>query len=347
MAKSHHNPTDARQAFTLVELLVVIAVIGILVALLLPAVQSAREAARRMSCQNNLKQLGLATLNYESTHSALPPAIVLDRDYRWSAQARVLPFLEETNLYENIDFDVDYHVLGLNGEVYGSKAEALNAGILKAQRVDVLMCPSERRDEVRIDSGSGNPRDYPLNYGVNRGVWLVHDPTGELASQGAFDVNKELPLRRITDGMSNTLMFAEVRAYTSYRRDGTHTEQVPPRQQEEICSLDHDGKSPMRESGHSEWIDGRVHQSGFTAAFPPSTNVQCDGAENIDWVSTREGVDGGATFAAVTSRSYHSGNVVNAAMADGSVRVIADDVHIDVWRAMATRAEGDITDTPF
>lgn len=335
-----------RVGFTLVELLVVIAVIGILIALLLPAVQSAREAARRMSCQNNLKQLGLATLNYESTHKALPPAIVLDRDYRWSAQARVLPYLEEGNLYENIDFDEDYHLLGANGQLYSSEDEALNAGILKAQRIEVLMCPSERRDIVRTDN-SGRPRDYPLNYGVNRGVWMVYDPSGQLKSEGAFEANKQLPLRRFTDGMSNTLLLAEVQGYTSYHRDGQHSDVVPPNDPTEICSLSNDGKNPPRETGHSEWIDGRVHQSGFTAAFPPSTNVQCDGAENVDWVSTREGVEGGATFAAVTSRSYHSGNVVNVAMADGSVHVIADDIFLDMWRAMATRSGADTTEKPF
>lgn len=332
--------------FTLVELLVVIAVIGILIALLLPAVQSAREAARRMSCQNNLKQLSLATLNYESTHNSLPPAIVLDRNYRWSAQSRVLPYLEEGNLYENIDFDEDYHLLGANGQLYGSEDEALDAGILKAQRIKVLMCPSERRDIVRTDS-LGRPRDYPLNYGVNRGVWMVYDPSGQLKSEGAFEANKKMPLRRFTDGTSNTLLLAEVQGYTSYHRDGQHTDVNAPTDPTAICSLSNDGKNPPRETGHSEWIDGRVHQSGFTAAFTPNTNVLCDGAENVDWVSTREGVAGGVTFAAVTSRSYHSGNVVNVSMADGSVHVIADDIFLDMWRAMATRAAGDTTEKPF
>ena len=336
---------DLTLGFTLVELLVVIAVIGILIALLLPAVQSARGAARRTACKNNMRQLALATLNYESTNRALPPAIVLGRDYRWSAQARILPYLEQTSLYEKIDFDQDYHLLGLDGQVYPSEDAALDAGILKAQRVEVLLCPSEERDEVRVD-GQGRPRDYPLSYGVNRGVWMVFDPSGQLKPEGAFDANKPSTFRRFSDGLSNTLFFAEVHGYTSYHRDGQHSDTNVPTNPTDICSLANDGRNPPRTSGHSEWIDGRVHQSGFTTAFPPNTNVVCDDVENMDWVSTREGVDGGVTFAAVTSRSYHDGGIVNVAMADASVDSVTNDIDVRVWRAMATRAGGEVVDAP-
>lgn len=336
---------DRLSGFTLVELLVVIAIIGILVALLLPAVQAAREAARRISCQNNVKQLALASLNYESAQSALPPAIVLGKDYRWSAQARLLPYLEQGNLFERIDFDQDYHLLGIDGQLYGSEDEALDAGILKAQRIEALMCPSEERDEVRLD-GQGRARDYPLSYGVNRGVWLVYDPDGQLKPEGALDANRPSKFKQFTDGLSNTLLLAEVHAYTSYHRDGQHTDTTPPSDPSAICSLSNDGRNPPRTSGHSEWIDGRVHQSGFTAAFTPNTNVVCNGIENMDWVSTREGVEGGATYAAVTSRSYHA-SAVNVAMTDGSVHTVSDDIEALVWRAMATRAGGEVQDPIF
>ncbi|MGV3486517.1 MAG: DUF1559 domain-containing protein, partial [Planctomycetaceae bacterium] len=91
-----------RLAFTLVELLVVIAIIGVMVGLLLPAVQASREAARRMSCSNHLRQLGLAIHNYESAYKWLPPAGTLDKDF--SIQARLLPFLEQSGIYEVLDF---------------------------------------------------------------------------------------------------------------------------------------------------------------------------------------------------------------------------------------------------
>lgn len=332
--KSNNN-----RGFTLVELLVVIAIIGILVALLLPAVQAARAAARRLNCQNNMKQLGLAALNYESAQGALPPGIVLSKDYRWSAQARLLPYLEQGNFFERIDLQQDYHLLGIDGQLYSSEDEALNAGILKAERIEALMCPSEERDEVRLDE-QGRARDYPLNYGMNRGVWLVYDPSGQLKPEGALDPNRPSKFKQFTDGLSNTLLLAEVRAYTSYHRDGEHSDTTPPNSPAAICSLSNDGRNPPRTSGHSEWIDGRVHQSGFTAAFTPNTNVMCDGVENIDWVSTREGVNGGKTFAAVTARSYHA-SAVNVAMADGSVHTISDDIELLVWRSMATRAGGE------
>ena len=329
-------------AFTLVELLVVIAVIGILIALLLPAVQSAREAARRMACQNKLKQLSLAAHNFESARRTLPPAIVLADNYRWSAQARILPYLEEGALYEHIDFTQDYHLLDIQGNLHASPDAALDAGILKAERVDVLLCPSEWRDEVRVD-GQGRPRDYPLNYGVNRGVWHVYDPARNFSEEGMFTVNRPTRFRDAIDGLSKTLLLSEVRAYNSYYRDNPHADNTRPDTPAQVCSL----SGTLKSSGHSEWIDGRVHQSGFTATFPPGTDVECDGVESMDWVSTREGNSGGPTFAAVTSRSYHAGDVVNAAMADGSVHTVSGAVDLLVWRAMATRKGGETVEGPL
>lgn len=340
--KSHAPAANLRTAFTLVELLVVIAVIGILVALLLPAVQAARGAARRAACSNNIRQMALAMHNYESSNRALPPGIVVDKDYRWSAQARVLPYLEEGALFSNIDFNADYHNLGANGELYNSEAEALEAGILKATRVGVLLCPSEERDEVRVND-AGQARDYPLNYAVNRGKWMIFDPTGRLRPEGVFEANRQTRMSKISDGTSKTLMLAEVKAYTSYHRQGTHTDNTLPTTPADVCSLPNDGRNPPRTSGHTEWIDGRVHQSGFTGTFPPNTNVVCDGIENQDWVSDREGTsDTNVTYAAVTARSYHGGDVVNVAFADASVRTMTSDVDVIVWRSMSTRAGGEV-----
>src|SRR6056297_1989157 len=101
--------TNGRHAFTLVELLVVIAIIGVLVGLLLPAVQAAREAARRMSCSNNLKQVGLAIHNYESTYKILPPAWSDTPDGNgWSMQARILPFIEQGGIADGVNFSEGY-----------------------------------------------------------------------------------------------------------------------------------------------------------------------------------------------------------------------------------------------
>lgn len=340
--RTWHSPNErattlggnSRDGFTLVELLVVIAIIGILVALLLPAIQSAREAARRMACQNNVKQLALATHNYESTAKALPPALLYfgpgdARNSKWSAQARLLPFLEEENFESHIDYSRDYETMKFGDALIG------------AHRISGYLCPSEEHDEVRLDT-SGAPVHYPLNYGLNRGVWRVFDPTGRTAEEGAIQPNDGTRLRLFTDGTSHTLLVAEVKAYTPYLRDQSLNQQTPPASAGELCGL---GGSFKSDSGHTEWVDGRVHQSGFTAAFAPNSVVACiQSGQNydVDWTSKREGIDPvERTYSAVTSRSYHSGGIVNVAMVDGSIHTVDDAVDVEVWRALATRSGGE------
>ncbi len=133
---------NKHQAFTLVELLVVIAIIGILVALLLPAIQSAREAARRSACQNNIKQIAVAMHNYESANKVFPPSLYFygtgdERNSSWSAQARILPFLEESALESAIDYSQSYNTVRIGPDLVASK------------RIPVFSCPSEQRAEPR------------------------------------------------------------------------------------------------------------------------------------------------------------------------------------------------------
>ena len=236
----------SHRGFTLVELLVVIAIIGVLVALLLPAIQAAREAARRSSCANGMRQLALASHNYESANRRFPPSILLGSTtplpYRWSAQARLLPYLEQASLYAGIDFAKDYGTVMLNGS------------LLKATQVPVLLCPSELRNEVRTDA-TGAPTDYPLNHAMNMGVWLVHDPRDYSAGDG-----------EIIDGLSNTLMLAEVKAYQPHYRDGRGGTATPPATPSDLCGLG----GTFKDTGHTEWVDGRANQSGFPATFPPN-----------------------------------------------------------------------------
>lgn len=326
-----------RRAFTLVELLVVIAIIGILVALLLPAVQAAREAARRTQCTNNLKQIALAVLNFESTSGGVPEARITfgrdgsdPRNSKWSPQARILPFLEQVQFESLIDYTVAY------------ENTPFDNGLIGAYRVPTYLCPSEEKDQVRTDS-SGTPIHYPLNYGVNRGVFFVFDPTGQRQEVGAFQSSKQTRMGQIVDGTSNTLMLAEVKGWTPYKRDAEHNDATPPAQAADVCGLP--PGSFKTNSGHTEWVDGRVHQSGFTAALAPNTKVdRCEAGYDIDWVSTREGVsDTASTFGVVTSRSYHSGDVVNVALMDGSAKTIRSSVDLPVWRATATRAGGEVT----
>jgi prepilin-type N-terminal cleavage/methylation domain-containing protein len=204
--RSLARPT--RAAFTLVELLVVIAIIGVMVSLLLPAVQAAREAARRMSCQNNLKQLGLALHNYESVHRIFPPSSMAEgtsATQPWSGQSFLLPFLEGGSTYSLIDFSIGYHAAG-------NRAKFPPFGIA-ATRVSVLMCPSEPNDRERLNATTSEPEHYPLNYTLNVGQYLIYNPVTRADGGAAFAPNGRIKHASFTDGLSNTLGFAEVKAF--------------------------------------------------------------------------------------------------------------------------------------
>lgn len=327
---SSSAPRAKRTAFTLVELLVVIAVIGILIALLLPAIQAAREAARRSACVNNLKQIGLALHNFENVNRAFPPSYGGHLGTDWSAQALLLPYLEQGNLYDNIDFRQSYDSVLLPDGVR-----------LSGHRVPVYVCPSEIQAEPRLQNGQ--PVHFPINYGVNLGVWFVYDPVTQRSGDGAFRPYRSTTPAEFVDGLSQTLAAAEVKAYTPYYRNAGLT--PPPQDLTDpaaICTLGGDFKT---NSGHTEWVDGRAHQTGITAMFPPNTRVLCTlggVAYDVDWNNQQEGKSATVpTYAAVTARSYHTG-VVNTLLMDGSVRNVSNTVAIGVWRAMATRAGNEV-----
>lgn len=329
----------SRPGFTLVELLVVIAIIALLVGLLLPAVQAAREAARRAQCANNLRQIGLAMHNFESSKRHFPPGGLgskpnaAGRIEYWSVQAQILPYLEQANLNSQIDFTQSYD-LAVNIDLGGGVVAKLSAA-----RVSTYLCPSEIRDEPRYSSGV--PIHYPLNYAVNRGVWLVHDPRTQAIGEGAFGVGRPLRPADFSDGLSQTSALAEVRGWQPYFRNAGLVTDPGLFGPSALCGLGGDFKT---ESGHTEWVDARSHQTGFTAAFTPNTRVRCEvagKAYDIDWTNQQEGTSTTApTWAAVTARSYHPGGV-NVAMMDGSVRFLRETIALDAWRALATRAGGE------
>ena len=206
---------SCRRGFTLVELLVVIAIIGVLIGLLLPAVEAAREAARRSHCQNNLKQLGLATHLYMDTMGALPPMCILKQDQlstTWSVQARILPYIEQSNLQQLIDWRLSW---------------SLQPNVCQT-RVPTFLCPSEVRDVAAVQSTMTH---YPVNYGANSGTWLQWDPVTNAHGDGAFVVNASMRPANFVDGMSNTLGLAEVKAYNADLIDGgtpTAVNTAPP-----------------------------------------------------------------------------------------------------------------------
>jgi prepilin-type N-terminal cleavage/methylation domain-containing protein len=318
--EKQHGCKHTARGFTLVELLVVIAIIGLLVAMLLPALGSVRESARASLCKSNLKQLGLAMQTYESGRGSFPPGRYGEGG--WSTQALITPFLDQGYLYENIDFSKSYK-------------EVLFEGMsIAGHRVPILNCPSERNTELRQSSGVTYA---PINYAVNMGTWKVWDPNTQTGGDGMFHPNRGTRVREVRDGLSRTLLLSEVKTYNPYLRDGGGGDATPPTEPSEIAGL---GGNFKTNSGHTEWVDGRVHQTGFTTTFAPNTVVshQENGqAYDVDFNSQREGnSETGITYAAVTARSHHPG-LVNVVTASGSVLAIEDDVDKLVWQALSTR----------
>ncbi|MBA2114331.1 DUF1559 family PulG-like putative transporter [Bremerella alba] len=192
-----------RRGFTLVELLVVIAIIGVLIALLLPAVQQAREAARRMQCSNNLKQIGLALHNYHDTFGALPSLVINPADtsdnYSWGWSALILPFIEQGALYDQAGIGSG----NLLSTELSDTAEVV---------VDAYRCPSDTGKAVDDPSQRFLKRagsNYAAYYHSRSGPTLGNGQSNFEKADGGFYHNSGRKFRDITDGLSNTLAISE------------------------------------------------------------------------------------------------------------------------------------------
>ncbi|QDS88967.1 hypothetical protein EC9_31630 [Rosistilla ulvae] len=202
-----------RQAFTLVELLVVIAIIGILVGLLLPAVQAAREAARRMQCSNNLKQIGLALHNYHDTHLKFPfGRIGATTVEQQCALTMLLPYVEQGSLYDQFDFS-----LPLMGKSGSTITPNVNTDLITT-RLEAFLCPSNPQDEGRYVTSQLPGRDHawgthysPVAHSGKDGTSGRSTSLGVVDSNrdGMFYFNSKTKFRDVTDGTSNTLAFSE------------------------------------------------------------------------------------------------------------------------------------------
>ena len=321
----------------------VIAIIAILIGLLLPAVQKVREAAARMQCANNLKQVGLALHNYEAANNAFPPAEVYPAPTggNLSVHVRLLPYVEQGNL------SAAYENAMINNSATANSSSSAQA------KIPLYDCPSDPNVAAVPDGtdANGNPvAKYPITYGFNYGTWLISNWSTGQGGDGAFVINVSQTPASFVDGMSTTLAAAEVKAQllvggqkapVGYYRNSRipNTASAPPPTDPMGFAGAYCVGGSVNNNLHLNYYSALVTQAGFTAAFPPNTKVPyayTDGnIYDIDFVSNQEGAtDAGFTYAAVTSRSYHSG-LVNVLLMDGSVHSVTNGVSAQTWQALA------------
>ena len=317
------------RGFTLIELLVVIAIIAVLVGLLLPAVQQAREAARRLQCRNHLKQIGLALHNYHEANNAIPPQATWAPNTTFSGYSihvRLLPHIEQTNLYHSVNYNAGY---------------ASQPDVCKA-RIPLFRCPSDPKDATRFDGGV---EFYGTNYGFCIGTWLGLDRLAAKGGDGPFGYNMGHSFAAITDGLSNTVGAAEVKTFVAALLDGGNPSAPntpPPATPAEVAAY---GGAFDPDYCHTQWATGRTLQSGMTCTFPPNTQVPLTRGGvtwDVDFTSSRVSPSGPIqSYRVVTARSYHAGGV-NSLMLDGSVRFVSSSINQSLWRQLGTRAGGEV-----
>ena len=286
--------------------------------------------------------MGLALHNYENSNRHYPKSFGMNQsDWAdindWSVQAKLLPYVEQNGLGSEVMAAIQTAETNQSSANNSYKDVSVDGKKICNYRMDTLICPSEINDRPR------GTDYYPTNIGVNMGTGLILSGSGQFVGNGAFGVNFESEPRDFTDGLSNTICMSEVKGYTVYIRDGKDLSEVPTTvaavngaSAGSVKNTIASGKDP---SGHTEWCDGRVHQSGVTTTFPPNTvfSIGGDSADG-DYTSNREGGgrQGSPLVAVVTSRSFHPG-VVNACMMDGSTKTVSQSVAANVWQAAGTR----------
>ena len=351
-ASQSRGGRPGRTGFTLIELLVVIAIIGVLIALLLPAVQAAREAARRAQCANNLKQMGLALHNYEGIATAFPPSDVtgyasvggtLNFKGGFSLFARILPFAEQGAIFNSINFSVN-----------GGHTAFENTTVVTPV-VSLYTCPSDINTATQTALPTSGALAYPPSYGVSQGIWFVsHGSQAPIDNRAAFQPNRSRRIAEFRDGLSGTLFIADVRSlnadlmcnngFANFSDTGTYppTSPPPPTASPATVAPEYNGGCTLATS-HTAWADGNTQESGITTAWPPNFPTLVNGnGPDVDLmgplVTNRNGL---ATYAAITARSYHSGGV-NTLLGDGSVRFVRSSINAATWRGLGTPNGGEV-----
>ncbi len=339
------------RGFTLIELLVVIAIIAVLIALLLPAVQQAREAARRTQCKSNIKQLALALHNYHEAFSVFPfgkgASYTGAAAYaRWSQHAMILPYIDQAPLYNSINFSAPPETPGMGGVIAFMPAYSSPTGINSAQCrtvIPLFICPS---DTAVNDAWTGQN-----NYAANQGGWLCDrsdqpgastDNSPSEVQTGVFYYLSQCRMRDITDGSSSTCFFSE-----KIRGHGIPDPKadlfVIPHQTSldatyQTCqALNPATATPLTSKWGYSWVMGENCCSLYNHVAVPNSK-SCAGT----------GFPGTMTNMAmqVSAASRHTGGV-HSMTGDGAVHFVSDNVDLTVWRALGTRAGSETVNSPF
>jgi prepilin-type N-terminal cleavage/methylation domain-containing protein/prepilin-type processing-associated H-X9-DG protein len=312
-----------RRGFTLIELLVVIAIIGVLIALLLPAVQAAREAARRSQCVNNLKQIGIALHNYHDVNNEIPPNSNANKP-DWSMKARLLPFLEQRALFN-----------ALNVSFNNSDTPDVNSTV-RVTKVNVFVCPSDGN----LPSTTDGITSYPNCIGVIRINAIVVD--GPADKMGQTSDGPDITFATITDGLSTTMIFSEwIMGKINESRPGlwqvynsgiAEAGGTTPDQYQQACLAAYQSNpfgTVFTQKG-KDWLYGACGWGGCYSHIMTPNQPGC-------WYGTGANTD----HTIIGASSNHTGGV-NCLMLDGSVKFIKASISKTTWRALATKDGGEV-----
>ena len=318
--QARNDPSTSRKrAFTLIELLVVIAVIGILIALLLPAVQQVREAARRVQCANQLKQLVLGTLNYESAARKFPPGFTYPYNTMWSAM--ILPYIEQQNLYNQIDLE-GYWTASLT--THPANLEAL--GVV----LDIFQCPSAGVVPSQYDASMEADRVSSCYLACASGLldreagdlpWCgMNGYQGFRESDGVFFLNSSTRTRDIVDGTSNTFLLGE---------------SVPDQD-----FLDIDAGGNLQKVDH--WIIGSREMSDYGTGLSIGSNEvsECLGSSAVP-MNALEDPDESIDAKELCFGSKHILGI-NMGYADGHIKFLSSSIEPAIYSSLGTRSGGEV-----
>jgi prepilin-type N-terminal cleavage/methylation domain-containing protein/prepilin-type processing-associated H-X9-DG protein len=345
-ARSGNGIRSKSSGFTLIELLVVIAIIAVLIGLLLPAVQKVREAAARMSCSNNLKQLGLAAHNYHSANSKFPPGVnvpavitnlanglssppPLVSGQSFSLFEALLPYLEQNNVYTQLNF---FGTAKVNGNV-GNDSQYINCDTtsnpapIGSTIIKTFLCPSDTAPNQTTYVSGGKTYLFGANtYGGSAGIRSFYtfdsksDPAGTgMTQDGMFYINSSVTMTAVTDGTSNTIAFGE------RNRTDPNFDVIYP------------GGGLIEQ--HSGWC---------WANYYPGYDYLYGAAMPLNWTLTKANITTDSNFLYQDLRystfgSQHVGGA-NFCFADGSVHFISDSIPLATLQALTTRTGGEVLD---